>query len=360
VRTIPSGLLTHTQSRRLFLATLWQVEFPYTTKAGVSRLGFTNHNTAVSINLSGGSLSFSPKYVVKESSFNTKLNTAIDDTELYLKIDDDAVNWFDIRTKAWHGAVIRVGKCNWKDISLGSYILAVYTVSNVMTEAGVLKLELRGLERQMELHRTPRLTLNCQHTFAGTRCGYNLDPPAWAANTQYALSTPRDWKAKTIVKPTVQNGFWYEATVAGTSHATTEPTWPTTAGDTVVDNAVTWTAIYAGRLTGIVTGTAGKIAFEATGLDTCPPDWFSKGRVLWLTGDNETMRMKVYSDDGAGVFVMEDETYNDIVIGDSFLVDAGCRKRIKEDCSDKYNNTYNAWAYPFLVNENAIAKAPTG
>lgn len=46
----------------------------------------------------------------------------------------------------------------------------------------------------------------------------------------------------------IPNALLFEATVAGTS-ATTEPTWPTTVGGTVVDGTVTWTARAAARVT---------------------------------------------------------------------------------------------------------------
>ncbi len=55
---------------------------------------------------------------------------------------------------------------------------------------------------------------------------------AWAASTAYTTDT---W-----VKPITSNGMVYECTIAGTSGGS-EPTWPTTEGDTVVDNQVTWT-----------------------------------------------------------------------------------------------------------------------
>lgn len=358
MRTIPSALLTHIQGRNLKLATLWHVEFPYTTKGGASRVGFTNHDQSISVDFHGGTLAYSPKYVVKETSLNTKLNTAIDDTELHLKIDNDVVNWFDIRTKVWHGATIRVGRVNWNSLSDGSYVLAVYQVSNVEASEGILKLELRGFERQFELHRVPRLTLNCQHTFGGLKCGYNLDPVLWQASHSYSLSKSRDHKAKTIVKPSVQNKFWYECTDEGTSGAT-EPTWPTSIGGTVTDGGVVWTAIHAGRLTGTVTGFSSRTTFAASGINVLA-DWFAKGRLLWLTGNNATQRMKIYSDDGSGTIVLEEDCYTDIQVGDTFLIDAGCRKRINTDCSTKFDNTYNAWAFPFLVQENAVAKAPRG
>lgn len=56
--------------------------------------------------------------------------------------------------------------------------------------------------------------------------------PVWAATTAYSLGDR--------VVPTSSNGFYYECTTAGTS-AGTEPTWPTTIGNTVVDGTVTWT-----------------------------------------------------------------------------------------------------------------------
>jgi hypothetical protein len=60
---------------------------------------------------------------------------------------------------------------------------------------------------------------------------------AWATGTAYTLGQ--------FVMPTTvakMNGFHYECTTAGTSHAATEPTWPAYNGTTVADNTVTWTA----------------------------------------------------------------------------------------------------------------------
>ena len=63
-------------------------------------------------------------------------------------------------------------------------------------------------------------------------CGY----PVWTADTVIAIAEFRE--------STVANSYYYECTArAGDykTHATTEPTWPTVVGNTVVDDQVTWT-----------------------------------------------------------------------------------------------------------------------
>lgn len=59
----------------------------------------------------------------------------------------------------------------------------------------------------------------------------------WLAATTYALGA---WVRPAAVSLT--SALRFECTTAGASHATTEPTWPTTAGGTVTDNTATWTA----------------------------------------------------------------------------------------------------------------------
>lgn len=69
--------------------------------------------------------------------------------------------------------------------------------------------------------------------------GGSADRPEWESATAYVQGD--------FVVPTVANGYCYEATsVSGTGTSdSSEPTWPTTVGDTVTDNAganqITWT-----------------------------------------------------------------------------------------------------------------------
>lgn len=61
----------------------------------------------------------------------------------------------------------------------------------------------------------------------------------WVANHAYSLGARV--VCRVAYATTAARAFVYECTSAGTSHATTEPSWPTTVGNTVVDNGATWT-----------------------------------------------------------------------------------------------------------------------
>lgn len=86
------------------------------------------------------------------------------------------------------------------------------------------------------------LTANRQ---AGTAVNYGVDNiqlsvvdrlSEWTAATAYTIGQ--------IIQPVGGNGYKYKCLVSGTSHATTQPTWPVPPGDgygsTVVDNTITW------------------------------------------------------------------------------------------------------------------------
>lgn len=64
---------------------------------------------------------------------------------------------------------------------------------------------------------------------------YDYNHPVWVASQAVVVGEKR--------RPTVDNGFIYICTVAGTTHASVEPTWPTTLTSTVTDGTVTWKAL---------------------------------------------------------------------------------------------------------------------
>ena len=109
-----------------------------------------------------------------------------------------------------------------------------------------------------------------------------LGDTAWAAATAYALGD--------LVISVTSNGFWYECTTAGTSGAA-EPTWPTTAGGTVVDGTATWTCLAStippAHEEFIVLGATGYLAISAAinAVDraTTGGTWTAKNFQVWGT-----------------------------------------------------------------------------
>ena len=72
---------------------------------------------------------------------------------------------------------------------------------------------------------------------ASNRAKYGIKeyaPSTWFSGTAYSLNN--------LVIPTSGNGYVYKCTVSGTS-GSSEPTWPTTVGDTVTDGGVTWECV---------------------------------------------------------------------------------------------------------------------
>ncbi len=68
-------------------------------------------------------------------------------------------------------------------------------------------------------------------------------PPGTGAGTVSAWAAATAYVAGSFVKPTSGAGqLLFECTTAGTSHASTQPTWPTVAGNTVTDGTAVWTA----------------------------------------------------------------------------------------------------------------------
>ena len=74
-----------------------------------------------------------------------------------------------------------------------------------------------------------------KNVLIGYQAGINLTQPStWAASHAYSLGE--------YCRPTTINGYNYEVIIAGTS-GSSQPTWPTTLGATVVDGGVTWECV---------------------------------------------------------------------------------------------------------------------
>lgn len=77
-------------------------------------------------------------------------------------------------------------------------------------------------------------------TFTAVAAGNWSDVETWRAVSAWTATT--EYAANAFVMPTVKNAFVYEVTAGGGGNSgESEPTWPTTIGNTVGDGDLTWT-----------------------------------------------------------------------------------------------------------------------
>lgn len=93
-------------------------------------------------------------------------------------------------------------------------------------------LDTTGYDARLKVKNTVGGTTYVDATVSNGQIVVGYEPTKWAINTAYSLGNQR--------VPTTLNGYVYEVVAAGTSHASTEPTWPTTSGAVVTDGTVTW------------------------------------------------------------------------------------------------------------------------
>lgn len=87
-------------------------------------------------------------------------------------------------------------------------------------------------------------------------------------------------------------------------------------------------------------------------------DFYAYGRVTWLTGINAGHLSEAAEYvDATGLVLLRIQTPNDIGIGDTFDVEAGCDKT-RRTCIDKFDILVNFGGFPFIPGTDRAVQAP--
>ncbi len=191
---------------------------------------------------------------------------------------------------------------------------------------------------------------SCDAQLGSFRCGVKLTTiPNWTASTAYTVSNDNDKRLGSIVKPTVDNGYYYKCTVAGTSSGS-QPSWTAVEGALNIDGAVTWEAIiaYQSEQTVFNVLDTKEIQFvntyDSEGVIT--NGRFTNGYIELTSGGNTGLKIPVErstqptSPGNVATLYLLFEPPNPIVITDTFILTIGCNKT-KTACTDKFLNAYN-------------------
>ncbi len=259
-------------------------------------------------------------------------------------IDSADIAEADLRAGLFDSASVRFFLVNHQDLSLGKILLKKGTLGAIEFGEGGYKVQFRDLADALQTTTGDLIGVTCLVDLGSTKCGERLNPPTWAATTAYTVREARDAKTGSVVKPTSQNGFHFKCTFAGTSGGA-EPAWPTTLGATIVDGGVTWQAITARQIIGTVTSVTDRRNFFDSSLIQ-PDDHFSRGLVTWTAGANNGLVMdvekfgQVAGSPSSGEVRLMLPMPNDISVGDTFTITAGCNNDLI-DFRDKFDNVEN-------------------
>lgn len=105
-----------------------------------------------------------------------------------------------------------------------------------------------------------------------------------------------------------------------------------------------------------VTSVASRHVFTCTDADEAD-DYYGEGTATGVTGANAGFSQKVKTFAG-GVFSLSLPMPFVITSGDTFRVVAGCRKRLLEDCRDKFDNVLNFQGEPHVPGADLLTADP--
>lgn len=127
---------------------------------------------------------------------------------------------------------------------------------------------------------------------------------------------------------------------------------------TVIFGAICGLSTYSYLEDGTVTGVTSQQVMQDTGRSE-PADWYGDGLLTFTSGENEDISRKVKSYDSNGTFTFSLPFPSTIGIGDTYTAIAGCRKRLEEDCRDKFDNVPNFQGEPHLPGVDLATAQPT-
>ena len=334
-KTISAGMVAHLAQETTSLAGCVEI----VRKDGIA---FRYTETDVDLLVDGEVYKASASF--RRTNARASAGRQADELDLEGIIDDGDISEADLRAGLFDNATVRFFLVNHRDPSQGRVPLKKGTLGGVEFGEGGYRVQFRDLAQALQTTVGDLIGPSCLVDLGSTKCGARLDPPAWRAITAYSIREARDAKTGSVVKPTSQNGFHFKATTNGVSSGS-EPTWPTSIGATIVDGGVTWEAFPALTVTGTVTSSTDRRNFADAAL-TRPDGFFTFGLVTWTSGANSGLEMdvEVFGDalgsPSAGQVRLLIPMPNDIDVGDSFTISAGCQKDVAA-CRDKFDNIEN-------------------
>jgi uncharacterized phage protein (TIGR02218 family) len=301
MRVIPAPLLAHFKGSRTSIAICWLIE-----KSNGTLIRGTEHDADVVLpTQSPDDLGISGTYFAKAGISGTDIKSSsdgsVDNMEVSGGFPTDAlvvdVTLDDLNSGLLTAAPVTVFACNWQDPTMGYVILLRgYLGQPTHTSDGGYTVEIRSLAQLLTQNVCQSYNENCNVIrFGDARCKFDV--------------------STTLI-------------------------------------------------TGSVTGVTSRRIFAVNMAEGSPsPQWsYSGGLLTWLTGNNATFQREVKLEPQAqidGFLELWDQTPEDIQVGDTYQITAGC-DRTAATCQNVFNNLVNFRGYGvYIPGVMALTQGPT-
>lgn len=333
------------------LAKAWLI-----TLADGSKIGFTDFSKAFTLD----GVDYEPNNSFSASAIKSGGNFAVDNLSV-VALTSDQITEAQLKGGYYDNATIRIFLVDPTDPSAGQLDLREGVIGEVTLKNESFEAELRGLAQVLQQNIGRTYNLECDVLDLGdSRCKVVTDPVIWLASHTYVSGNSQDANTRSVVRPTVDpllrdDAMWFRCTTAGTSGAS-EPTWPDTPGDTVVDGTVTWTAFRALKQRGKVTAPISRSQI-IDNLRPEPAGWYAYGKLGFVSGANEGVvtGVRYYNANGQIIFLNPLPFF--AKAGDEYVIYRGC-DRILSTCRDVFANVHNMRGFPHMPVESEAMQTP--
>jgi hypothetical protein len=217
MRTVPAPLFAVLTSQAARVDTAWLV-----VRTDGQRFGFTSSDTSFVYNGD----TYTPANGFNGSAIVSKADVSVDNMECQV-LESTLITESDLKGGKWANAEVQVFWICPDHPEYGIVPLRGGMLGEIVMKEGQFTTQLRSLFQQMQQPFGYFYTLQCGAQLGDPRCGVKLDAPTWQPNTSYRLGLLSDATIGAVVKPTVDNGFWYYAQYTTSNEAAVvQPTKP--------------------------------------------------------------------------------------------------------------------------------------
>jgi uncharacterized phage protein (TIGR02218 family) len=204
MKRFSSNLFDELRTRSSNIVAGWRVE-----RSDGLVLGFTTSDTEFVFE----GVTYSPTNPFSASAVQSKNNFSVDNVNTVALVNEQITKG-DLLGGKWDNAKvkffwIRPDKPEWGCIPIRGGKFGTITVKGQTFET-----ELRTVLQTLQQPFGDFYTLECSANLGDAKCKVKLDAPKWAPGQVYVAKIDNEAGIGDIVKPTVDNGFWYICTDA--------------------------------------------------------------------------------------------------------------------------------------------------